>query len=54
MISWIRAKILLELFGESADLIVSEFIRLFAGEAFEVVFCEVWTAGACKEGSEVN
>ena len=40
MICWIRGKISFELFGESADLIVSEFVRLFAGESFEVVFGE--------------
>ena len=36
----IRVKIAFELFGEGADLIVREFIRLFAGKTFEVVFGE--------------
>ena len=40
VVFWIRGEISFKLFGESADLIVSEFFRLFAGESFEVVFCE--------------
>ena len=40
MIGRIGGKISFKLFGESADLIVSEFFRLFAGEAFKVVFGE--------------
>ena len=39
MVFWIRGKISFKLFSKSADLIVSEFIRLFAGESFEIVFC---------------
>ena len=36
----ISVKVAFELVGEGADLIVCEFIRLFAGETFEVVFGE--------------
>ena len=36
----IRVKVAFELFGEGADLIVREFVRLFAGKTFEVVFGE--------------
>ena len=40
MVFWIRGEISFKLFSESADLIVGEFVRLFAGESFEIVFCE--------------
>ena len=40
VVFWIRGEISFKLVGESADLIVSEFFRLFAGESFEVVFCQ--------------
>ena len=40
MICRISGKIAFELFGEGADFVVREFLRLFAGKAFEVVFGE--------------
>ena len=50
----IRVKIAFELFGEGADLIVREFIRLFAGKTFEVVFGEEGVTGAFEVCDEVN
>ena len=40
IIGRISSKIAFELFGKGADFVVCEFIRLFAGKAFEVVFGE--------------
>ena len=40
VVVWIRGEIAFKLVGESADLIISEFFRLLAGETFEVVFCQ--------------
>ena len=40
MICRISGKIAFELLGEGADFVVREFIRLFAGKTFEVVFGE--------------
>ena len=54
VIFWIRGEVAFELFSKSADLIVGEFVRLFASEAFEIVFHKQWIAGACEECSEVN
>ena len=50
----ISGKIAFELLGESADFVVREFIRLFTGKAFEVVFGEEGIAGAFEERDEVN
>ena len=40
MVVGISGEIAFKLVGESADLIISEFFRLLAGESFEVVFCQ--------------
>ena len=54
MICRISGKIAFELLGESADFVVREFIRLFTGKVFEVVFGEEGIAGAFEERDEVN
>ena len=40
VVVWIRGEIAFKLVGESADLIVSGFFGLLAGESFEIVFCQ--------------
>ena len=54
VVVWIRGKIAFKLVGESADLIISEFSRLLAGESFEVVFYQEWVTGTFEECKEVN
>ena len=40
VVFWISGEIAFQLIGKSADFIVSEFFRLFASEAFKIVFGE--------------
>ena len=40
VVFWIGGEIVFKLVSESANLIISEFFGLLAGESFEVVFCQ--------------